>query len=192
MATASPILAPEPIDKPDGLYEVVDGHFLEKEMGVFESEIAAILYDAIKAYLSDRPLGKVTIEYLFLLDTEKNLRRRPDVAFISAARWPIGKRAPREAAWNVVPDLAIEVLSPGNRTRDDARKLEEYFRAGVRLVWFVNPESSRVYVHTHDSPLSVQILPITESLDGGDVLPGFRLPLAELFAEDEGEEKVRE
>ena len=185
MATATPVLEPESLDEPDGLYEVVDGHYQEKEMGAFESGVAMILYDSIKALLATEPLGTATIEVLFLIDRAANTRRRPDVAFISAERWPLGEFPPRQAAWDVVPDLAIEVVSPSNRSRDDLRKLHEYFRAGVRLAWFVYPESTQVYVY--ESPLAARIVSISESLDGGDVLPGLRLPLAKLFGKSDDE-----
>ena len=105
------------------------------------------------------------------------------MAFVSAERWPVGKRLPRQAAWEIVPNLAVEVVSPSNRSRDDLRKLHEYFRAGVRLAWFVYPNLNQIYVY--ESPFVARGLTTAESLDGGDVLPGFRLSLADLFGEDE-------
>jgi Uma2 family endonuclease len=98
---------------------------------------------------------------------------------VAHERWPIERRAPQAAAWEVVPDLAVEIVSPTNKGYDDAIKLEEYFRAGTRLVWVVYPPTSKVYVY--GSPTSVRILALGDELDGGAVLPGFRLPLATLF-----------
>ena len=72
-------------------------------------------------------LGLVVFETLFVLD--RNLNRRPDVAFVSLERWPLERDVPTSNAWEVVPDLAIEVVSPTNRTDDDMEKIEEYFRA---------------------------------------------------------------
>ena len=183
MATAPTTLDHESLLEPDGLYEVVDGRIQEKDMGAFEADIAKVLLLAINDYLRTNPLGSIHIELLFQIDPVANTRRRPDVAFLSAERWPLGKRPPRQAAWEVVPDLAIEVVSPGNQFCDEVRKIDDYFRAGVRLVWYVLPDNDRVYVY--DSPFSVRILPDTEALDGGAVLPGFRLPLADLFGAGE-------
>lgn len=166
--------------EPAGLYEVVDGVVVEKPaMGAYEIEIASILQDMLGPFARSQRLGRVVSEMLFRLDVERKRDRRPDVAFVSHQRWPIERRAPRTAAWEVVPDLAIEVLSPNNKTVDDAAKLEEYFQAGVRAVWLVFPEAGKVYVYT--STTSVTILPRESTLEGGEVLPGFRLALAELF-----------
>ena len=80
---------------------------------------------------------------------------------------------------NVVPDLAIEIVSPSNSAEEIMIRLDEYFRAGTRLVWVVYPGTSKVYAY--DSPTAVRILQAGDDLDGGAVLPGFRLPLAALF-----------
>jgi Uma2 family endonuclease len=82
-------------------------------------------------------------------------------------------------AWDVVPDLAVEVISPHDLAEEILQKVVEYFQAGVRLVWIVYPQQRLVYVH--ESLTQVRCLTQTEELDGGAVLPGFRLPLANLF-----------
>jgi Uma2 family endonuclease len=83
----------------------------------------------------------------------------------------------------VVPDLVIEVLSEGNTPKEMARKLDEYFRAGVRLVWYVNPKKRTVRVYTaRDRSV---LLREEDTLDGGDVLPGFALSIRDWFAEAE-------
>jgi Uma2 family endonuclease len=82
-----------------------------------------------------------------------------------------------------VPDLVIEVLSKGNTPKEMARKLDEYFRAGVRLVWYVNPKKRTVRVYTARNR-SVLLLE-NDTLDGGDVLPGFALSIRDWFAEAE-------
>ena len=81
---------------------------------------------------------------------------------------------------HLVPDLAVEVLSEGNTVPEMDRKRREYFRAGVRLVWLVDPEARTVAVFT--GPDQHSTLGETDLLDGGAVLPGFTLSLAELFA----------
>jgi Uma2 family endonuclease len=82
----------------------------------------------------------------------------------------------------VVPDLVVEVLSKGNTKGEMSRKLEEYFGAGVRLAWVVDPRKRTVRVHT--TATRSRLLREPDELDGGEVLPGFRLPLTELFHQE--------
>ena len=116
---------------------------------------------------------------LFRIDRATELQLRPDVAFVSHARWPRDRPAPREAAWDVVPDLAVEVVSPSNSANEVIDKLHEYFQAGVQRVWVVYPKTSEVYVY--EAPQRVRIFGRTDELDGGAILPGVRLPMAHLF-----------
>ncbi|HQU41588.1 MAG TPA: Uma2 family endonuclease, partial [Pirellulales bacterium] len=81
---------------------------------------------------------------------------------------------------NIVPDLAVEVLSEGNTKPEMDRKLDDYFGAGVRLVWFVEPRKKTVEVFTGKDESTV--LDENATLSGGDVLPGFSMPLRPLFA----------
>jgi len=112
------------------------------------------------------------------LNAARNLNRRPDVAFVSYARWTTSIVA-REPAWDVVPDLAIEIISPTNLAEEIDRKITDYSQSEVCLVWVFYPDSGRVYVY--QSPTHVSILERTNTLDGGEVLPGFRLPIAGLY-----------
>ena len=105
--------------------------------------------------------------------------RRPDVAFVSFDRWAKDRRLPRARSWAVVPDLAVEIVSRANTADEIAEKLEEYFKAGMRQVWVVFPGQSKVYVYT--STTTVQVLAAGDELDGGNVLPGFRLAVRELL-----------
>lgn len=171
----------EPVE-PQGLYEVVDGAVREKPpMGAYEAELANLIALSMGPFAQSNGLGRVLTEMLFLIDREANLRRRPDVSFVSAERWPVERRAPRTAAWEVVPDLAVEVVSPGDLAGDLRRKVEEFFRAGVRAVWVVYPELAKVDVY--QGPKAVAILGRGDILDGGGLLPGFRLSLDELFGD---------
>jgi Uma2 family endonuclease len=83
--------------------------------------------------------------------------------------------------WDVVPDLAVEVISPSDLVYDLIQKIAEYFEAGVRLVWVVYPPQRLVYVY--ESLTRARILTVADELEGGAVLPGFRLPVANLFPE---------
>jgi hypothetical protein len=79
----------------------------------------------------------------------------------------------------LVPDLAIEVLSAGNTEGEMRRKLHDYFTAGVRLVWYIDPRTRPAKAYTAENACSE--VSAADSLSGGDVLPGFVLPLRELF-----------
>jgi Uma2 family endonuclease len=185
MATVSPPppdVAPEPPVDGKSRYEVVDGQVVEKpRMGAYEGELASLLVAYLLTFVRTHKLGKVVSEVLFRLDREQRLQRRPDVAFVSNARWPYNRHAPSEAAWDVVPDLAIEVNSPTNTANEIIAKIHEYFRAGVRRVWVVYPNARTVYLY--ESPKEVKILGTGDVIDGAPLLPGFQLPLAALFEE---------
>jgi Uma2 family endonuclease len=179
LASSFPMSLPD-----DMLYEVVDGKIVEKIVGVHEAEIATLLIEFLAPFARLHRLGRVFGETIFRIDQSKNLQRRPDVAFVSHARWPAQRRAPKVAVWDMVPDLAIEVVSPSNTADHVQEKIHEYFKAGVSRVWVVYPRQQEVYVYA--SATQVQIVPLGQDLDGGDLVPGFRLPLTALF-EDEPE-----
>jgi Uma2 family endonuclease len=166
----------------DMLYEVVDGKIVEKEMGAREVEIAGILVQFLGNFARTHRVGRALVEFIFRIDQTKDLQRRPDVAFVSHARWPVHRRVPDVAVWDMVPDLAIEVVSPSNTANHVHEKIHEYFKAGVTRVWVVYPRQQEVYVYA--SPTQIQVLQLGQELDGGDLVPGFRLPLAALFEDD--------
>ena len=153
------------------LCELVEGTLVEKPMGYEESELAATIIILMGPYVRLRRLGIVTgadgAVKLF-----GGLVRIPDVAFASWARFP-GRKRPRVAVPELAPDLVVEVLSKGNTRAEMRCKLGEYFGAGVRLVWLVDPRKRTVRVHT--SVAHSVVLKEGQSLDGGDVLPGFAL-----------------
>jgi len=160
-------------------YEVIDGVRVEQEpMGAFETMLASWLCYLINSFAVGKKLGRAVNEMLFILDAPRDLKRRPDVAFVSYARWPAAVIA-REAAWNTRPDLAVEIVSPTNRAEEIDNKITDYFQAQVRQVWVVYPDSGRIYVY--QSPTRVTVLERTDTLDGGEVLPGFQLPIAQLY-----------
>jgi Uma2 family endonuclease len=176
---SSPLVVPD-----DGLFELVDGKLVEKNVGSQQIEIAFDLAHAIASSAKPRRLGRALTELVLRIDPARNLHRRPDAAFISDARWASRRRVPDVPVWDMVPDLAIEVVSP-NTTADEVQdKRLEYFAAGVRTVWVIYPRQREAHVYT--SPTTVTILTAAQELDGGALLPGFRLPLASLF-EDEPE-----
>ncbi len=168
----------------DLLYEVVDNQVRElPPMGVEEGLLASTLMRILSPFAWNAGLGEVVSEILFLLIAAKKRQRRPDLAFVSFQRWPRGRRVPSAAAWEVVPNLAIEVVSPTNFANEVLEKIDDYFLSGVERVWVIYPTVAKLY--DYNSPSSVRILTREQTLEGGALLPGFQLPLAELF-EDEG------
>jgi Uma2 family endonuclease len=161
----------------DRLFELENGVLVEKAMGWYESIVACQIILEIGIYLRSHDLGQV-------LGADGSFRmlpgviKIPDVSFVSWSRFPPEKLARRPVP-ELVPDLAVEILSESNTPEEMARKLMCYFEAGVRLVWYVDPASRTATCYTAtDQSVSI---PQSGELDGGEVLPGFRLSLAWLF-----------
>jgi Uma2 family endonuclease len=170
----------EPLLNGDVLYEVVDGEIRElPPMSARETQFATDLAGSLVSHARNSSLGKVQVEMLFWLDKSRKLQRRPDVSFVSFQRWPKGKPVPGTEAWEVVPNLAVEIVSPTNGANEVLGKIEDYFACGVQRVWVFYPLYSKVYDYA--SPTAVQILTRADRLSGCDVLPGFELPLFEIF-----------
>jgi Uma2 family endonuclease len=150
---------------------------VEKAMGSFESELAAFIIVFIHEFLRDHNLGVVLGEAGQLRIAPQQIRV-PDVAFIAWDTFP-DRRRPRDAVYSVAPDLAVEVLSEGNTKAEMDRKLHDYFNAGTRLVWYLDPTARQMRVY--NSPEDVTIVDQSGTVTGGGVLPGFAMSLTELF-----------
>jgi len=147
-------------------------------MGFTESRIAIRLAAALEAFADSHDLGVVAGEG-GMFRMPENLVRIPDVVFASWRQFP-NRELPQEGAPEIVPDLAVEVLSKSNTPREMERKLREYFGIGVKLVWFVDPKARSVTVYS--SPTRCKVLSAADTLNGGKVLPGFELPIQKIFA----------
>ena len=157
--------------------ELVDGVVVEKAMGTYESALAMALVQLLTPYLAANPLGVLTGEQ-GPLRFQPHKVRMPDVGFIRWERFK-NRRVPRERVWQVAPDLAVEILSDGNTAAEMDLKLAEYIAGGTRLVWIIDPEQLSAKVYT--SARQFTTLDQHGTLDGGDVLPGLRIKLADLF-----------
>jgi len=157
--------------------ELIDGVLVEKTMGYLESMLALRIAHWLMRFLEQHDLGILAGEAgpLRILPAQVRI---PDVSFIRWERLP-HRQPPREPVPAVAPDLAVEVLSPGNTPAEMQRKLRDYFAAGVRMVWYVDPASRTVKTYTAED--RCRDLGQGDALSGGDVLPGFELPLNELF-----------
>jgi Uma2 family endonuclease len=166
------------------LYELVDGVLVEKPMGYYESLLAGILIRLMGSYVEEHDLGFVLGE-AGTLRLAPGLVRIPDVSFISWSHFP-SRRLPRDPIPDLAPDLAVEVISESNTEAEMSRKLREYFDAGTRVVWLAYPDARSVRVYSDVTTFTE--LAESDTLDGGGVVPGFTLPVADWF----GRAAVRE
>lgn len=162
----------------DRLCELVDGILVEKDVGYEESLLAGLLLTILNNFVLPRRLGLVAGE-AGMMNLGMRRIRIPDVSYVSRKRLP-GGRTPKEPIPQLVPNLAVEVLSRGNTAQEMRQKLQEYFKAGVELVWYVNPRNRTVEVFIALDESTV--LTEKQTLNGGSVLPGFKLKLRDLFA----------
>ena len=133
---------------------------------------------ALSRFVRTQNLGVVMAGEVGVFTTRNpDTVRAPDVLFLSHTR--DAGRTRRDGFLEVAPDLVVEILSPTDRPDTVRRKLDEYLAAGVRLAWVIDPAARTVHVHpASGEPRS---LAAGEVLAGADVLPGFALPLDEIF-----------
>ena len=157
-------------------YELVDGEILVSPAGMRHSEVGGAIFGLIWEFLQGNPIGKVYTSDVGIAFPNGNVRS-PDVTYVSLAKLPGGVSP--ETFGEVIPDLAVEVIGDSQSHSDLARKALEYLGAGATLVWVVDPEPMRVVVYSH--PNHVRVLNASDTLDGGDLLPGFSCKVAELL-----------
>jgi Uma2 family endonuclease len=165
---------------PDFMGELVDGVLVPMSPTAgSHGSIAMRLAGALSAHVYSAGLGELFDSSTgFLLRRNPDLVRGPDVAFVQASRLAGG--VPRRGYLPLAPDLAVEIISPSNTAAEMSRKLTDYLGHGTRLVWIVDPDAEEVTVYTAGS--IPRLLGDADTLDGGDVLPGFSTPVATLFA----------
>jgi Uma2 family endonuclease len=157
--------------------ELVDGTLVEKPVGWEESAIAVLIARFVGNYVDPRKLGTV-LGPDGMLRIIPGLMRAPGVSFIARGRLRRYKRG-GERYPAIGADLAVEVISKGNTRAEIARRLVEYFAAGTRLAWVVDPKTETVRVHRDSRKFT--ILRAGEVLDGGDVIPGLRISVKDIF-----------
>ena len=159
--------------------ELIEGVLVEKAMGLMESRIGSAMIVFLYTFVVPRNLGFVsgmdgTYELM------PHLVRIPDVAFTNWDRLP-GRCSSSAPIPLLAPNLAVEVLSQSNTRGEMILKRQDYFAAGVELVWEIDPETRTIDVYT--STTNVRTLTVADTLDGGTVLPGFAVAVADVFAE---------
>ena len=171
--------------KDDGFrYDLVKGEL--RKMSPAGGEHGAIIVRltvVLGHYVEENDLGVVFgAETGFKLASNPDTVLGPDVAFVSNEKIP--PTGIPVGYWLGAPDLAVEVISPGNTRREIEEKIEEYLAAGVQLVWIITPKRRTVTVHR----ANIEPVTLTESdtLDGKEILPGFKYEIAKLFTRKRG------
>jgi Uma2 family endonuclease len=164
---------------PDKRVELVRGVLVVREPAGFRhGAISATLTKLLAVHVDSNGLGRVlAAETGFQLAADPDTVRAPDVAFVSRERLPDPEQGGYPA---LAPDLAVEVLSPGDRPGETLTKVGEWLNAGCRLVWVVDPNRRVVHVYRQDGSESL----LTENgvLSGEDVVPDFNCPLAAILS----------
>lgn len=161
----------------DGMrHELLKGRLItmpppKRDHGAVATWTAVLLTNYVEAH----HLGSVIAEIGFLVSEDPDTVLAPDVAFISEARLPEFSGAYDRLG----PDLVVEVISPANTAEEMSEKVEAFFAAGTRLIWIIYPKTRRI--HVYSSVKEVTILDETDELDAGDVVPGFSVPVKEIF-----------
>jgi Uma2 family endonuclease len=159
--------------------EFFDGEMREKD-GVSgrHGEIEVQLTIPLGSFVLENRLGRIyPSDTQFRISVAPEIIHIPDLAVVRADRLP--SEAERWHIMPIAPDLAVEVVSPNDRYEEVLEKIERYHQAGVPLVWLVQPRRRAVEVHPLGQPSF--LLREGDTLEGGDIIPGFRLPIANLF-----------
>ena len=184
MATAPQRITAEDLERmpPDQSHvELVRGEILMMTPSGFEhGKVAARIAAPLGEFVRRNKLGEVCVaEVGFVLSRNPDTVRAPVGAFVSNER--VAAQAHQVGFFEGAPDLAIEVVSPGDSDQDVHQKVLDYLAAGTRLVWVVRPRSRTVTAHR--SLTEARVLTDADALDGHDVLPGFQLQMLQIFEE---------
>jgi Uma2 family endonuclease len=162
------------------LCELIDGVLVEKAVGLYESVLAMIFVGKLGCYLEDNGNPGFLLGEAGMVWVDVSQMRMADVAYVSWSHFP-GRKLPRTAVLDLTPDWAIEILSPKNTVAEMERKRREYFAGGAQLVWQVYPQTRTVEVYTSPDSFTAHVEDAT--LDGGTMLPNFRLSVRDWFAQ---------
>ena len=183
MATATPLTADQLFQMPDDgyRYELVAGELRKMPPAGWEhGAIGGQLHGLLAHHIRQQDLGRIfCAETGFLIARDPDTVRAPDIAFIHKDHFPVVR--PEEAFWPGAPDLAVEVLSPGDSVSEVDAKVKAWLEAGAAMVWVVNPQWRSVTVYRCAS--DIRMLTENEDLAGEDVVPGFRCRVGEIFVD---------
>jgi Uma2 family endonuclease len=159
-------------------YELVRGELIEMTPpGGLHGSTAINLGSLLLSFVKEKKLGVVMVETGYKLATNPDTVRAPDVSFLSTAKIPSGGLP--EGYLDGAPDLAVEIVSPGDTASEVQDKVQDYLTYGTPLIWVVYPQQRIVIVHYPDG--TARTLHETDSLSGETVIPGFSCGVAEIF-----------
>jgi len=162
-------------------YELVRGELIEMPPpGGSHGDRQSCLAQLLRNFNDEAELGTVLTESGFYLRRDPDTVRGPDVMFISKEK--LDPNLEVEGYFEVVPDLVVEVISPSDRHSDVMAKVDEYLAAGVRAIWLVDSRRHAVTIYP-----GAQTLHETDTLTGGEVLPGFQTPVWRIFRRKESQ-----
>jgi Uma2 family endonuclease len=173
------VSAEELLDHPEwGHCELIDGKVVPvSPPNMLHGNIAYKIAMALGAYVEPKKCGVICVETGFIISRGPDTVRAPDVLYIAKERLPAGGIISEYLP--VPPDLAVEVISPSDRYTDVTRKVDRFIEVGVRVVWVVDPQIRGAQIHRKVQP--VQKLGESDALSAEEILPGFSLPLTNLF-----------
>lgn len=182
MSTVSLTTADELLALPTGMgkrYELVAGELRVMSPGGWKhGTVISNLHGLIFNHVNGQDLGMMFgAETGFKLASDPDTVRAPDIAFVAKKNIPAP--LPESSFWPGAPDLAVEVLSPHDRTGEVNEKIDAWLSAGTQAVWVVNPQLETVTVY--NSRTEVTLKTVDERLEGGSVLPGFECAVNKLF-----------
>ena len=181
MSTTTQITAEQLLHMPDDgcRYELIAGELKKMPPAGWEhGACGGDLHVILGHYIRQHDLGAIFFaDTGFLLARDPDTVRAPDIAFIRRENLPSPR--PKDAFWPGAPDLAVEVVSPGDTLREVDEKVEAWLAAGAAMVWVVNPKWRSVTVYR--SPTDIKVLTEKDQLDGQDVVPGFRCRVGDIF-----------
>lgn len=138
--------------------------------------VALVVLEILQAYLKRNPFGRAIPETGYVLSRNPLTIRQPDISVLSKERI---RSANPDDYFEGAPELAVEVVSPSDPAEDLQIKIDQYLGAGAKQVWVLYPKTKRI--HLFYAGRSAKILDETETLEGGDLLPGFSVKVADLF-----------
>ncbi len=168
--------------KRDRKYELIDGELIEMSpANLLHFWLASEIAGEIRDFLKQHDIGYAGVEGGFSPPGDRHTLLAPDVAFVSKGRMP--QPIPQTFA-GFMPDLAVEIASPSNTVAELREKATRYLRNGTELVWLLYPESKSAEVCRldEDDQLTIESVGIEGKLEGRGLLPGFELPLRQLFS----------
>ena len=160
-------------------YELVLGELRTMApSGLEHSTIGVDLITTLNAFVRSNKLGKISgADGGYILHRNPDTVRAPDIDFVQTDRLPNGKTP--QKYFPGPPDLAVEIISPSDVYEDVEDKVKEFLEAGTRIVWVINPRRKSITIFRGDN--SITALRTADTLSGEDVIPGFSLPVSEIF-----------